>query len=149
MATIRVSSMKSSRWSWKNLTQTTIRTSTCLRKGGSSGPFYFETVQQRAEKTMSGKETLYTIRFFACKQLKLTLKKYRQNNNNKDWRKILISSPQEGQEKSSSKNFSQDLTDERSMTQLRPLLWVFPLLTELPGESRMGLTQVMRLPLLG
>ena len=65
------------------------------------------------------------------------------------WRKIWTSSPQEGQEKSSSKNFSQDLTDERRMTQLQPLLWVFPLPTELPGESRMVLTQVMRLPLLG
>lgn len=56
MATIRVSSMKSPRWSWKNLTQTTIRKSTCLLKEGSSGPFYFETVQQTAEKTMSGKK---------------------------------------------------------------------------------------------
>lgn len=56
MATIRVSSMKSPRWSWKNLTQTTIRKSTCLLKGGNSGPFYFETVQQTAEKTTSGKK---------------------------------------------------------------------------------------------
>lgn len=70
--------------SGQSLIQSTIRKSICLLKGGSR-PFHFGAMEQRTEKTMYGKknrDTLHIIGLFNCKQLKLTLKKYRQNNNN-------------------------------------------------------------------